>query len=90
MDIAMLIPAGMLVFHQRRLGRLMHIAYAVAAIVLPIISLVGPLADDESSIWYSLILTGQLGEVGLRLIYPIFLLIWFSRKRVRAEVRLWR
>jgi hypothetical protein len=87
-----LLPAGLLVWRQGRLGPRMHVTYAIVAILLNVITPVASFLNiarqaPDCQIEYVLF---PIWNATVGMIYPVFLLIWFSRPEVKAETRLWR
>lgn len=83
-----LFTAGLLVAQQSRLGLKMHKAYAIMVIIL---NLALPILQSLSypkhfTIWFAF---NPLWSATVEMIYPVFLLIWFSRPEVQAKTRLW-
>lgn len=89
----LLLAAGIVVLLKRPAGRVLHLVYAVIAIVLGIAS---------SAFGAASILTGDMPApikigtaVGIfigvlvGMIYPVFLLIWFLRPKIRDQVAAW-
>jgi len=86
---ALLVPAGLLTWRQNKSGPLVHAIYAIVAIPLIIL---WPIVQIMS---YSEMFRAQFFIIPIwwatvTMIYPVFLLIWFSRPKVKAETRLWR
>lgn len=86
---ALLLPAGILVWRQSRLGPGMHKAYAIIAILL---NLALPLTQFFAypEMYRMQLISRSLWSATLGMVYPVFLLVWFSRAKVKAETRLWR
>ncbi len=86
---ALLLPAGILVWRQSRLGPGMHKAYAIIAILL---NITFPLAQSFTypASYRMQLLFWPMWSATMGMIYPVFLLIWFTRPKVKAETRLWR
>ena len=85
---AVLLVAGILVWCQSRLAVGMHKAYAIIAIMLNLaLPLTRFLAYPANFAIY--LLVWQIWSATLFMIYPVFLLIWFARPKVKAETRLW-
>ena len=87
-----ILPAGLLVWHQGRLGPRMHVVYAISAILMNVITPVASFLDiarlsPDSQMEFLLF---PIWNATVAMIYPVFLLIWFSRPKVKAETRLWR
>ncbi|KKL60677.1 hypothetical protein LCGC14_2202930 [marine sediment metagenome] len=88
--LALAILAGVLMIRQRHIGRKLLIVWALLQLSWFI--------WFEIEIPWHLIRTGdnaaiQVGQMLIPLmqkfVYPIFLLIWFSRKKIKDEVRSW-
>jgi hypothetical protein len=87
-----LLPAGLLVWRQGRHGPRMHVIYAISAILLNVITPVASFLNiarqaPDCQMEYVLF---PIWNATVGMIYPVFLLIWFSRPNVKAETRLWR
>jgi len=97
-----LFTAGLLVVRQSRLGLKMHKTYAIITILLSVslsICQAIHLPEGVAGIFGSgrtrtylttSLITSSLWRATTQMIYPVFLLIWFSRPNVQAETRLWR
>jgi hypothetical protein len=97
-----LFTAGLLVVQQSRLGLKMHKAYAIITILLSVgLSILQAihLPEGVAGIFGSgrartylitSLITSSLWRTTTQMIYPVFLLIWFSRPKVQAETHLWR
>ncbi len=85
---ALLLTAGVFTMMRKSVGRILHLIWAGIRLAFGLISLsltmraVAGTAPPNDLIWYLL-------EGALLLSYPVFLLIWFSRKKIRNEVRSW-
>ncbi len=85
----LLLSAGLLIWRQHRRALGLHRAYAILMIIL---NLASPIIlfytyPETLRLNYAFHLIWQ---ATIAVIYPVFLLIWFSRAKVRAETRLWR
>ena len=85
----LLFTAGLLVVRQSRFGPKMHKAYAIMTIILnlalPILQCLS--YPEHYRIYFAF---QPLWSATVAVVYPVFLLIWFSREKVQAETRLWR
>ena len=88
--LAMAVLAGVLTIRQKEIGRKLFIVWAVLQLAWFI--------WFEIEMPWHLIGNGydvaiQVGQLLIplseKLVYPIFILIWFSRKKIRDEVRSW-
>jgi len=96
----MLAIGGVMLLKRRRVGRTLHVAYALVGIVLAIVGTVvglilvdymqfdGP--EEMQTITKVTSMGGIIIGLFISLAYPVFLLIWFARPKVKAETRLWR
>jgi hypothetical protein len=91
----LLLPAGLLLWRQGRLGPRMHIICAILAIPPNIFSLIGqimfypPPMGMPTTQWVVWSIS-PIWSATVGMVYPVFLLIWFSREKVKTETRLWR
>jgi len=85
----LLLPAGLLVWRQSRLGPGMHKAYAILAIILNLAAPIAQLLAYPESYRMQLFIW-PIWRATIEMVYPVFLLIWFARAKVKAETRLWR
>ena len=81
----LLLPAGIALWGRRRWGATVHLVWAgAAALALMASPLAGALAGGS---WrWSF---GQASNATFHMIYPVFVLIWFTRPRVRRQVAAW-
>jgi hypothetical protein len=93
----LLLAAGILVWRQSRRAPGLLKAYAIIQILLIVgVSIVQAIVIptfagiSDSSIARTYLITTSLWRATTHMIYPVFLLIWFSRPKVKAETRLWR
>jgi len=87
---ALLLPAGLLVWRQSRLGPVLSIIFAILDILLTIGQPIARLMSYPEEIrteWSFVIWPLWSATIGM--IFPVFLLIWFARPKVKAETRLW-
>ena len=81
----LLVPGGIALWGRRRWGATIHLVWASVASAALVASVLtgamegGPWAWSFSRPYYATI----------RMIYPVFVLIWFTRPRVRREVAAW-
>jgi hypothetical protein len=95
----LLLAAGILLLRRSRLAVRLHVAYAIATIVLAVVPpllaapamprapTTGPHYGDFFFfyLWFRVIsATTKL------LVYPIFLLVWFRRPAIRSQIAQWR
>jgi len=85
----LLLPAGLLVWRQSRLGPAMLKACAVLAIIFdlaaPLVQFFAYPQSYRMQLFFYPIWSATIG-----MIFPVFLLTWFARAKVKAETRLWR
>jgi len=98
----LLLAAGILVWRQSRRAPGLHKAYAIITILQKVgLSIFQAilLPEGAAGIFGSgrartylitSLITSSLWRTTTQMIYPVFLLIWFSRPKVKAETRLWR
>ena len=97
----LLLAAGILVWRQSRRAPGLHKAYAIITILLSvglsvyqaiiIPGVAGILGSGRAGTYLTTsLITSSLWRTTTQMIYPVFLLIWFSRPNVQAETRLWR
>jgi len=94
LDLALpilLLVGGLLLWHQSRRAVRLHWIYAVIDVLRIVV-----LAIMQGVHWTSSYSPGglwafwHLWRATVLAVYPVFLLVWFSRAKVRAEIRLWR
>jgi len=98
----LLLAAGILVWRQSRRAPGLLKTYAIITILLSVgLSILQAihLPEGVAGIFGSgrartylttSLITSSLWRATTQMIYPVFLLIWFSRPNVQAETRLWR
>ncbi|MGB2819381.1 MAG: hypothetical protein WBF17_00265 [Phycisphaerae bacterium] len=90
----LLLIAGIGLLKRRPVARTLHLVYAVSSMVVAVINgfvLVSVLSDTggmPAPVRVGMI-GGAVGGTCGALIYPVFLLIWFLRASIAAEVRSW-
>ncbi len=87
-NIVLLGMAGLLTFNRRRAGKTLHIIWASVAMIF----LIGGVSVR---FWVTYkghvdIDAAFLASTAGRMAYPIFLLIWLNRRRMRDEIKGWR
>jgi hypothetical protein len=90
----LLMVAGWLLWHRRRGAAVCHLIYAVAFVIA---TLGWPvLASSATLFWQGLsglsryyYLALMVGSGLLALAFPVFLLVWFLRPKIRAQVKSW-
>jgi len=99
---AVLAIGGVMLLKRRRAGRALHMAYVMMGIVLAIAGSVvtlmmmdhmpaTPNAPPQAhAIQQITTVIGFVVGLAFALAYPVFLLIWFSRAKVRQHVQTWR
>jgi hypothetical protein len=85
----LLLPAGLLLWRQSKAGPVMHVTYAVLAILLNLAWPIGQIMSYPAHL-RTQVLVYPIWGATMGMIYPVFLLIWFSREKVKAETQLWR
>lgn len=91
----LLLVAGRLLHRRRPSGATCHLIYAALEALIVIGWAVAALTVTGSPARLGLsvlcaILASWLGIVLLGLIYPVFLLVWFTRPKIRSQVKAWR
>jgi hypothetical protein len=93
----LLLAAGILVWRQSRRAPGLHKAYAIITILQKVglsifqaMMFLDAAGIAGSSMARPYMITTSLWRATTQMIYPVFLLIWFSRPNVKAETRLWR
>jgi hypothetical protein len=88
-----LLGAGITTLMRRGIGRSLHLVYGAAGILIAIgnvvviaMTLLG--AEMEGPMRVAFI-GGIVVGVPLGMIYPVFLIIWFLRSKIRQEVAAW-
>jgi len=96
----LLLIAGIHLIRRRPSARTLHVAYAVCAAAAATAMLAMQLALANSmrwpgvfspmaGIWRAQMIGMGIVNLVLQLAYPVFLLVWFSRSKIRQEVRGW-
>jgi hypothetical protein len=81
----LLVPAGIALWQRRRWGATVHLVWAGAASAALMAWLLGGAMVRGPWVWPF----GQAFDVTVRMLYPVFVLIWFTRPRVRRQVAAW-
>ena len=98
----LLLSGGICLLRRRRSGRSLHVTYGILAIATTIITQIISVVFIYPPMFHSLV-GSNVAEIGEKagtiggiifgavysLAYPIFLLVWFSRKRIKQEVATW-
>jgi hypothetical protein len=90
--MVLLLAAGILLFNRRPTGRTLHVAYALVTVVLGFVGLVVILSVDVSGLPDVMQMGFRIGAIGgwaFGMIYPVFLLVWFFRRKIRDQVTGW-
>jgi len=89
----LLVGGGVALLYRRPSGRLLHIAWAVGILASQVVALVVlmlvPGAQEASGAKQVGMLAGACFVTLIRVVYPVFLLIWFSRGTIRKQVASW-
>jgi len=89
-----LVGGGVALLYRRPSGRLLHIAWAVGILASQVVALVVlmllPGAQEASGAKQVGMLVGACFVTVIRVAYPVFLLIWFMRRKIRQEMASWR
>jgi hypothetical protein len=94
---ALLLVAGILLCKRRPAGRTMHIAYAILNIVVAVGNVIAAVTaasnidtgPNEAALFVPVLIGGMVVGLVIGLAYPVFLLVWFTRTKVRDEVAAW-
>ena len=90
---ALLLPAGILLLRRSRLGVRLHMAFAISTIVVasagPLLAIVSVAAMPLERSWGVYMLIQSIWGASRSIIYPIFLLVWFRRPRIRMQIADW-
>ncbi|HUU23191.1 MAG TPA: hypothetical protein VM389_11720 [Phycisphaerae bacterium] len=80
------ILAGVLLLLRRRVALVLHWLYGLAAVAAQAMFVEAVLqgAGNGTQIY------GLFSRVGLCLVYPVLVTVWFSRRGVRRQMRFWR
>ncbi len=88
--LALLIFGGIFILLRKLVGRVILLVYSWILIGLMCASLIGFslmfIITSEMPIW---VLALNLTSISIHLIFPIFLVIWFSRRKIKEEVKSW-
>ncbi len=90
--MVLLLAAGILLFNRRPAGRTLHVAYALVTVVLGLIGLMVVLFGDMSGLPDAMRILFRVGAIvgwAFGMIYPVFLLVWFFRRKIRDQVAGW-
>jgi len=85
----LLLAGGILLFWQRRRAALLHWLFAVPMAVLCVLSPVAQILIYPPHV-RTMVFFGPIWGSTKALIYPTFLMIWFSRARVLRQMHAWR
>ena len=89
----LLIVAGLKLIQRRRVGRTLHMAYGAASVASLILSSAMELWLVQSPYLRPptrlMMLGGWAVSSLVQWPYPLFVLVWFARSKVRQEVRSW-
>ena len=93
---------GFLLLTRRRAGRSLHIAYIVMAVLAAIassivmisvmdhISMPGNMPEKARQAFKTIMTVSTFAGVAMMLAYPVFLVIWFARPKVKEHIRSWQ
>ena len=93
----LLLVAGIYLLKRIRTARGLYVIYAGASLVLAAVDLVLTIAVVIPSLQESGlpeagviggIVAGVIG-VAIRMAWPVFLLVWFSRRKIRQQIQQW-
>ena len=92
--VVVLLVGGITLLKRRPLGRTCHLVYGWAVAAVSLLGTVIFVATFESSQMQSEMVPVVWGGIGCGtlfvLAYPAFVLIWFYRSKIKAEVQEWR
>ncbi|MCE5326754.1 MAG: hypothetical protein LLG01_10085 [Planctomycetaceae bacterium] len=86
---ACLLIGGIRLLKRRPVARMLHLVYALAAIVVASVNLCGQVAALDFSSMPAPLRFGTIigfAAMPLSVAYPIFLIVWFSRAKIRSHV----
>ena len=93
---------GAALLKRRRLGRTLHVAYALAGIVMAIagtaitVTMMNHMQapantpGEMQQIFRISMIVGAIIGLPIALAYPVFLLIWFGRAKIKQHVQTWQ
>jgi hypothetical protein len=81
----LLVPAGIALWRRRRWGATIHLVWVGAASAALVASVLTGAMEGGPWVWSF----SRPYYATIRMIYPVFVLIWFTRPRVRRQVAAW-
>ncbi len=88
-----LLAGGILLLRRRAVARNLLLAYACAALAIGIVRIAVMLASHDFGATHEMLgarMVGRLCGAGAIIAYPVFLLVWLMRAKIRQEVLAWR
>lgn len=91
----LLLAGGILLLRRRALARALHLAYGALGVVITLVnaavmvSLFSHPGDLPAPLRAAMVSSAVVGVLA-GMAYPVFLLVWFLRPRIAAEVRGWQ
>ena len=90
----LLLAAAVLIFRRKRLAIQLHMAYAIVTIVLagtsPLLAIAAYTAQTQQRRFLGPLLFQVIWTATRSVIYPVFLLVWFRRARIRRQTEQWQ
>jgi hypothetical protein len=89
----LLLAAAVLIFRRKRLAIQLHMAYAIVTIVLagasPLLAIAAYTGQAQERPFLGPLLFQVIWTATRSVIYPIFLLVWFRRAKIRPQTEQW-
>lgn len=90
----LLLAAGITLLQRKAVGRTLHLVYAIVStawlcLVTPILIVAFGQAKMDPR-FQGMMTCVMILVMVLGLVYPVFLLVWFLRRKIREEVQSWR
>ena len=86
--LLLLLAGAVLLLSRRRAAWHLHIAYGAAGVLLGLWNLWHVLSGSYSS-WPRALYAAALSASLLAMVYPVFVLCWFLRPKIRDDVQSW-
>jgi len=91
----LLLVAGILLLKRRPAGRTLHLVHAMISMVMAVfgavitVMIVSRMAEGAPAPMRAAFIGGAIGGTVFGMAYPIFLLVWFFRRKIVDEVYTW-